>query len=82
MASRYQAVYESWQRDPEAFWAVAAAAIDWFSPPDRIFDAGAGVYGQWFPDATCNTCYNAVDRHVAGGRADQAALIYDSPITG
>ncbi|MEQ9224878.1 MAG: AMP-binding protein [Parvibaculum sp.] len=82
MASRYQAVYESWQRDPEAFWAAAAAAIDWFSPPDRIFDAGAGVYGQWFPDATCNTCYNAVDRHVAGGRADQAALIYDSPITG
>jgi propionyl-CoA synthetase len=82
MASRYQAVYESWQRDPEAFWAVAAAAIDWFSPPDRIFDAEAGVYGQWFPDATCNTCYNAVDRHVAGGRADQAALIYDSPITG
>ena len=32
--------------------------------------------------ALCNTCHNAVDRHVAAGRADQAALIYDSPVSG
>src|SRR5690606_26691320 len=30
----------------------------------------------------CNACYNAVDRHVERGRAGQAALIYDSPVTG
>ena len=35
-----------------------------------------------FPTRTLNTCYNALDRHVEGGRADQAALIYDSPVTG
>ncbi len=28
-----------------------------------------------------NTCYNALDRHVDNGRADQTALIYDSPVT-
>jgi propionyl-CoA synthetase len=82
MVSRYHEVYESWKRDPEGFWAEAAKAIDWVSPPQAIFDPSAGVYGRWFPDATCNTCHNAVDRHVAGGRAGQAALIYDSPVTG
>ena len=82
MVSRYHEVYEGWKRDPEGFWAEAAAAIDWVSPPKTIFDATAGVYGRWFPDATCNTCHNAIDRHVENGRADQAALIYDSPVTG
>ena len=82
MESRYHEVYESWKRDPEGFWAEAAKAIDWVSPPKQIFDPAAGVYGRWFPDATCNTCHNAVDRHVANGRADQAALVYDSPVTG
>jgi len=82
MVSRYHEVYEGWKRDPEGFWAEAAGAIDWVAPPKTIFDATAGVYGRWFPDATCNTCHNAVDRHVENGRADQAALIYDSPVTG
>jgi propionyl-CoA synthetase len=82
MVSRYHEVYEGWKGDPEGFWAEAAGAIDWVSPPKQIFDATAGVYGRWFPDATCNTCHNAVDRHVESGRADQAALIYDSPVTG
>jgi len=81
MTSRYHAVYETWQADPEAFWAAAARDIDWIKPWDKVFDAEAGIYGRWFAGAECNTCYNCVDRHVAGGRADQVALIYDSPIT-
>ncbi len=82
MPSRYHEIYESWKRDPEKFWAEAARGIDWYKPWDKVFDADAGVYGRWFPGAECNTCHNAVDRHVAGGRAGQTALIYDSPITG
>ena len=82
MQSRYPEVYGAWERDPEAFWAEAAREIDWIRKPSRIFDPQAGVYGHWFPDATCNTCYNALDRHVNNGRADQTAIIYDSPITG
>ena len=82
MASTYHDVYARWKRDPEAFWAEAAEAIDWFTPWDRVFDAGAGVYGRWFTGATTNMCHNAVDRHVATGRADQKALIHDSPMTG
>ena len=57
----------------------AARAIDWIEPAKKVFDPDAGVYGRWFAGGVCNTCYNALDRHVAGGRADQAALIYDSP---
>ncbi|PZU86318.1 MAG: propionyl-CoA synthetase [Chelatococcus sp.] len=78
----YHETYARWQADPEVFWAQAAQAVEWIRPPQRIFDAGEGVYGRWFPDATCNTCFNALDRHVRDGRGEQPALIYDSPITG
>src|SRR5438552_12349353 len=80
--SRYPEVYARWQRDPEDFWAEAAREIDWYEPPKQIFDPGAGVYGRWFADGVCNTCWNAVDRHVLGGRAAQPAIIYDSPLAG
>ncbi len=79
MASTYHEVYARWRTDPEAFWGDAARAIDWITPPRRIFDADAGVYGRWFPDASLNACYNCVDRHVEAGRGAQSAIIYDSP---
>lgn len=80
-ASKYHAVYDSWKLDPDGFWASQAAAIDWFSPWDKVFDPDQGVYGRWFTGATCNTCHNAVDRHVDAGRGDQPAIIHDSPVT-
>ena len=82
MSSRYASVYGEWRRDPENFWAEAAKAIDWTKAPAKIFDPEAGVYGRWFPDATCNACHNALDRHVAAGRGEQVAFYYDSPVTG
>ena len=82
MTSRYAEVYERWRSDPQAFWAEAAREIAWSRAPQKIFDAEAGVYGRWFPDAACNACFNALDRQVAEGRAEQAALRYDSPVTG
>jgi len=79
--SRYHEVYSRALRDPEGFWGEAAQEIDWYAPAKAVFDGGAGIYGRWFVGASCNTCYNAIDRHVAAGRADQTALIYDSPVT-
>ena len=77
----YKDIYEAAQRDPEAFWMQAAEAIDWVSPPSRaLFAENAPLY-EWFVDAKVNTCWNAVDRHVEAGRGDQAAIIYDSPVT-
>ena len=79
--SRYREVHAYATRDPEGFWGEAAQAIDWLEPAKKVFDASQGVYGRWFAGAVCNTCYNALDRHVAGGRAAQVALIHDSPLT-
>ncbi len=81
-SSRYHEVYARWQRDPQGFWGEAAADIDWFEKPKTVFDPKAGIYGRWFPDGVCNTCFNAVDRHVDAGRGEQAAIIYDSPLAG
>jgi propionyl-CoA synthetase len=80
--SRYHEVYARCQRDPQGFWAEAAQAIDWIEPPKRVFDPDAGVYGRWFVGGVCNTCWNAVDRHVMQGRGEQPAIIYDSPLSG
>ena len=80
--SRYHEVYARSQRDPQGFWGEAAADIDWFEKPKAAFDPKAGIYGRWFPGGVCNTCFNAVDRHVNAGRGEQAAIIYDSPLAG
>ncbi len=79
--SSYQEVYAASKTDPETFWADAAKDIDWYRLWDRVFDPSLGQYGRWFAGAQCNTCFNAVDRHVDAGRGDQAALIYDSAVT-
>ena len=82
MTSNYHKIYAEWESDPQQFWANEAKAIQWTKPWDKVFDPQANVYGEWFVGATCNTCYNCLDYHVENGRADQLAIIYDSPITG
>ena len=78
----FREVYQSSKDNSEAFWLDAARAIDWDKFPTKALnDANAPLY-EWFTDGMVNTCYNAVDRHVENGRADQTAIIYDSPITG
>ncbi|MEP4639093.1 MAG: AMP-binding protein, partial [Yoonia sp.] len=77
----YADIYANWQADPEAFWAKAATDIDWIKAPDVILDTANAPMTTWFADAVCNTCYNAVDRHVTAGRGDQIAIIHDSPVT-
>ena len=77
----YKDVYARWQADPEAFWMEAAQAIDWDEAPSQaLFDRGDDLF-EWYADGKVNTCWNAVDRHVAAGRGDQVAIIHDSPIT-
>ncbi len=79
--STYHEVYDGWKADPEGFWAKAAAEIDWIKPWDKVFECVDGL-DRWFVGAECNTCWNAVDRHVKAGRGRQPALIHDSAITG
>src|SRR3989454_8612927 len=74
-------VYARWRNEPERFWAEAADSVHWYRRWNRVLDASRPPYYRWFSGAVVNTCYNALDRHVASGRGDQPALIYDSPVT-
>jgi len=80
--SRFSEIYRRSLQQPEEFWAEAAAEIDWIKPWTRVLDDSRAPFYRWFAGAQLNTCYNALDRHVDSGRADQLALIYDSPLTG
>ncbi len=77
----YNEVYNQWKDAPEDFWATVAEDIHWYKKWDKVLDDSQKPIYRWFPGGEVNTCYNALDRHVEEGRADQLALIYDSPVT-
>ena len=81
MSTSYEDVYARAVADPEAFWAAAAEQVHWHKRWTRVLDSSRPPFYRWFVGGEVNTCYNALDRHVEGGRAEQAALIYDSPVT-
>ena len=78
----YDDAYSRSLRDPDTFWAEAAEALSWQEKWTTVLDRSRPPFYRWFPGGLLNTCYCAVDRHANGPRADQLALIYDSPVTG
>ena len=82
MKSAYDEMYDRWLSDPEEFWAQAAEAVHWYRKWDQVLDASHAPFYRWFEGGVLNTCHNALDVHVENGRAEQPALIYDSPVTG
>jgi len=79
--SNYQTLYDQSLSDKESFWLKAAQDCHWEKSPKIAIDESNPPFYRWFPDGRTNACYNAVDYHVDNGRADQAAIIYDSPVT-
>ncbi|WP_290006445.1 AMP-binding protein [Novosphingobium humi] len=77
MSELYTSAWQESIENREAFWSRAAGAVEWSKEPSRAWDDARG----WFPDGSLNTAVNAIDRHVAAGRGDAAAIIYDSPVT-
>jgi len=77
---KYRAQHARSIADPEGFWAEQAKVIDWTKRWDKVLDASKPPFCHWFPGGELNACHNALDRHVEGGRADQLALVYDSPV--
>ncbi|CAB4912633.1 unannotated protein [freshwater metagenome] len=67
---------------PVEFWTEAAALIDWEVFPSTVLDTSNAPLYSWFPDGRLNTCFNALDRHVAAGHGERIAIIHDSPVTG
>lgn len=80
--SDYATAHRQSIEDPDAFWLEAAKGVDWTTPPTTAVDGSRPPFYTWFPDGELNTSYNCIDRHVEAGRGDQAAYIYDSPVTG
>jgi len=78
----YQTLYRHSLDHPDEFWADAASDLVWAKPWEKVLDDSDVPFYEWFSGGEINTCYNALDRHCEEGRADQAALIYDSPVTG
>ncbi len=81
MTNAYDLAYAQSLEDPAAFWGGAAKDLKWYKAWDKVLDDSRAPFYRWFPGGEVNTCYNAVDRHVEEGRGDQAAIIYDSPVT-
>jgi propionyl-CoA synthetase len=81
LVSAWEDIYERSITDPVSFWRDASQAIDWYRHPQTVLDDTDAPLLRWFPDGELNTCFNALDRHVEAGRGDQAAIIYDSPVT-
>jgi propionyl-CoA synthetase len=82
METVYEKIYKKALETPEDFWADAAQAVQWEKKWDKVFDDSNHPFFQWFKGGLLNSCYNALDFHVENGRAEQTALIYDSPVTG
>lgn len=81
MSGEYNKAYEEASKNPDKFWGDAAKNIHWVKQPTKVLDSSKAPFYKWFSDGEMNTCYNAVDYHVENGRANQAAIIYDSPVT-
>jgi propionyl-CoA synthetase len=82
MAPTYAQSFADAKSDPAAFWLDAAAAIDWEQQPTKGLDDSRAPIYAWYPDGVLNVCHNALDRHVAAGRGENTALIYDSAVLG
>ena len=78
----YDRIHARSLADPDGFWGEVAEEISWHRRWDCVLDRSQAPFYRWFRGGALNTCYNAVDRHVEGGRGEQAAIIHDSPMTG
>ncbi len=80
--NKYRGAYHRASHNPDDFWREQALALPWLRAPQTILAEGDDGRFRWFPDASTNTAWLALDRHVEQGRGALAALIYDSPVTG
>ena len=68
-----ESVYEEAARDPQAWWAEQAEALDWFEQWDTVLDESDAPFYKWFTGGKVNASHNALDRHVEAGRGDRVA---------
>ena len=82
MTKKYREIYDSSIKNKESFWKEISNNIFWYKKPTKILNSDNPPFYKWFEDGVTNTCYNALDLHIAEGKGEKLAIIYDSPITG
>ena len=81
MVTDYKTAFRRSLAHPEEYWAEQAASVAWYKSPGSILGKDTNGNDAWFSDGELNSSYLALDYHIEQGRGDQAALIYDSPVT-
>ena len=69
-----ESLHEEAARDPEAWWAEQAKALDWFEEWDEVLDESEAPFYKWFTGGKLNASHNCLDRHVEADRGDRVAF--------
>jgi acetyl-CoA synthetase len=67
--------YQEFLNDPDAFWTRIALELEWVKPWKEIC-VWEPPFAKWFVGAELNITANCLDRHVAGGQGNHAAIIW------
>jgi acetyl-CoA synthetase len=69
-------IYERAASDLEGYWADWAEKLAWFQRWDQVLK-WEEPHAEWFVGGKLNAAYNCLDRQVAGGRRNKAALVWE-----
>lgn len=72
----YEKLYKEAEKDPAAFWAKQAEALDWFHKWDKVLE-WEEPHAKWFVGGKLNISYNCIDRHLKSWRKNKAAIIWE-----
>lgn len=72
----YEALHRRSLDAPEAFWLDVASELHFFDAPTKARPE-EGLGGTWFADGTTNLAHSCLDRHLANGRRNKAAIIWE-----
>jgi acetyl-CoA synthetase len=74
--AEYEALWKKAKDDPAGFWAEQARSLHWFRKWDKVLEWNE-PFAKWFVGGKINVSYNCLDRHLAAGRGNKAALIWE-----
>jgi acetyl-CoA synthetase len=74
----YRRIYAESVADPERFWAKVAERLTWDAPWQSVlqWDFHEATV-RWFDGGRLNASVNCLDRHVAAGRGERAAILWE-----
>jgi acetyl-CoA synthetase len=69
-------IYKDAAKDPVKYWEQWASKLDWFEKWHTPLEWNL-PYSKWFLGGKLNACYNCVDRHAEGERANKTAILFE-----